>query len=241
MSDYTKVFDGASKDAAESTVLGADHDTEFNAIATAISSKADKVVAATSGNIAELDADGNLVDSGIASADLDGLTSNAQTQLTTIAPSTEITNHQAAGFHQVHNGSATLSSYSISTNVTEDTWETFGPTGATNALGAMDAWPSSARIGIFYIYAGGQTTGTSAMTIEVFGAQGTITPVDDADSNRLVWAYWNPALDNSQYGVGQQVLIPLDAALEFQIWWDIINGDTADVHIIPIGFIDGAV
>ena len=41
MSDYTKTYDGAAKDSAEAVLSGADFDTEFSAIETAISSKLD--------------------------------------------------------------------------------------------------------------------------------------------------------------------------------------------------------
>lgn len=41
MSNYTKVYDGAAKDAAQSVVTGADFDTDFSAIETAIATKLD--------------------------------------------------------------------------------------------------------------------------------------------------------------------------------------------------------
>lgn len=43
MSDYTKVFDGAAKDAAQSVVAGSDFDTEFGLIQTAVNSKVDQL------------------------------------------------------------------------------------------------------------------------------------------------------------------------------------------------------
>ena len=65
MSDYSKTYDGAAKDSSNDTILGADFDTEFSNIGTMSGTKADKVVGAVSGNIAELDGNGNLVDSGV--------------------------------------------------------------------------------------------------------------------------------------------------------------------------------
>lgn len=47
MSDYTKVYDGAAKDTAKSTVAGADFDVEFDAIETAVATKANKTGAET--------------------------------------------------------------------------------------------------------------------------------------------------------------------------------------------------
>ena len=45
MTDYTKVYDGAAKDTNESTITGADHDVEYDAIETAIATKQDSDVA----------------------------------------------------------------------------------------------------------------------------------------------------------------------------------------------------
>ena len=43
MSDYTNTFGGAAKDGINATVLGADHDTQLDAIATMSATKADKL------------------------------------------------------------------------------------------------------------------------------------------------------------------------------------------------------
>lgn len=68
MSDYSKTYNGAAKDAAEATVLGVDFDTEFDAISTAIATKANKNVPSATGNVATLSASGDLQDSGYASS-----------------------------------------------------------------------------------------------------------------------------------------------------------------------------
>jgi len=69
MSNYNKATNFAVKDTLTSgdpdkVVSGAEIDNEFNSIASAVTSKADKVAAATTDNIASLDANGNLKDSG---------------------------------------------------------------------------------------------------------------------------------------------------------------------------------
>ena len=74
MSNYNKATNFAVKDTLTSgdpdkVVSGAEIDNEFNAIASAVTSKTDKVAAATTDNLASLDANGNLKDSGVASAD----------------------------------------------------------------------------------------------------------------------------------------------------------------------------
>jgi len=65
MSDYSTSYDGAAKDAAQSTIAGADFDTEFSALETAIATKSNKIVSPTNGNLIEQDASGDLVDSGV--------------------------------------------------------------------------------------------------------------------------------------------------------------------------------
>jgi len=59
MTDYTKVYDGAAKDTAESVITGADHDVEYDAIETAIATKADKDVPIATNSIGLLDVNGN--------------------------------------------------------------------------------------------------------------------------------------------------------------------------------------
>jgi microcystin-dependent protein len=68
MSNYNKATNFAVKDTLTSgdpdkVVSGAEIDNEFNSIASAVTSKADKVAAATTDNLAALDANGNLKDS----------------------------------------------------------------------------------------------------------------------------------------------------------------------------------
>jgi len=69
MSNYNKATNFAVKDTLTSgdpdkVVSGAEIDNEFNSIASAVTSKADKVSGSTTDNLAALDANGNLKDSG---------------------------------------------------------------------------------------------------------------------------------------------------------------------------------
>jgi len=75
MSNYNKATNFAVKDTLTSgdpdkVVSGAEIDNEFNSIASAVTSKADKVAAATTDNFAALDANGNLKDSGESSGSI---------------------------------------------------------------------------------------------------------------------------------------------------------------------------
>ena len=75
MSDYSKTTDFAAKDSLPSgnpnkIIKGADIDTEFNNIATASESKANKLTSVTLDNVLSMDASGDLKDSGIASGNV---------------------------------------------------------------------------------------------------------------------------------------------------------------------------
>ncbi len=64
MSNYTNTFGGAAKDAANDIILGAAHDTEYDAVVVAVTTKADKIVSGTTDNIMTMDSGGDLKNSG---------------------------------------------------------------------------------------------------------------------------------------------------------------------------------
>lgn len=64
MADYTKSTNFTAKDTAQAVILGADHDAEFNAIASAIATKVNKITSPTANRLVSMDASGNLLDSG---------------------------------------------------------------------------------------------------------------------------------------------------------------------------------
>lgn len=77
MADYSNTFGGAAKDAAESTILGADHDTQYDAVATSSATKANKTGApATTDNLAMLTSSGDLADSLVGSDGSGNITAN---------------------------------------------------------------------------------------------------------------------------------------------------------------------
>lgn len=63
MSDYSNTYGGAAKDSAQDIILGADLDSQFDAVATSTVSKANKIVSADTDNILLMDANGDLKDS----------------------------------------------------------------------------------------------------------------------------------------------------------------------------------
>lgn len=65
MSDYTNTFGGAAKDAANSTILGSEMDTQFNGVQNMSTTKANKVSGATTDNLSKLTGTGDIADSGL--------------------------------------------------------------------------------------------------------------------------------------------------------------------------------
>jgi len=88
MSDYSKSTNFTAKDSTNATVLGAEHDTEYNAIQTAIATKANKVASPTTGNIASLTGTGDIQDSGVAASQVTTNASNIATNTADIATNT---------------------------------------------------------------------------------------------------------------------------------------------------------
>lgn len=81
MSDYVKTFDGAALDAASAAVDPTLFQSEYDKIAIAIATKANAIVGGTTGNLMKVTGVGEPADSGIDSANLDGLTGVIQTQI----------------------------------------------------------------------------------------------------------------------------------------------------------------
>jgi hypothetical protein len=63
MSDYSNTYGGAAKDSAQDIILGADIDSQLDAIETSTISKANKIVSADTDNILLMDSTGDLKDS----------------------------------------------------------------------------------------------------------------------------------------------------------------------------------
>lgn len=70
MSDYSNTFGGAAKDTAGSTIIAADHDTEYDSLATHIATKANKISSPTNGNVVAMTATGDIKDSLVTSTEL---------------------------------------------------------------------------------------------------------------------------------------------------------------------------
>lgn len=65
MADYTKVTNWTAKDAANSTILGSDFETELGAVQTMSTTKANKVGSPTADNLVSMSGTGDAADSGL--------------------------------------------------------------------------------------------------------------------------------------------------------------------------------
>jgi hypothetical protein len=244
VSDYTKVFDGATKDSGNATVLGADHDTEFDAISTAIASKMDKVTGATLGNLAELDADGNLVDSGVASEHFDNVVANIDTRLDAaeativqITPPSQETNHERATWTQLEDGSQTATGFDIDANITENTFETVGPTGsgATNIWAELDVIPSTARAIILNIDIQA-TIGAGDFDASVYAAVNGVTALQNFGT--VIAGLGRDATSGQLIGITVQAIVPCDSSQIFQMTWSSVNETAIALTAYYKGFIN---
>jgi len=122
MTDYVSNYDGAGKDAEESVVKAVQFDQEFSSIALAVGTKTESVSSPTNGNLLSVDGNGIAEDSGIASANLDSLTSNVQTQLDAKIPTlSAVTDYAKAGLTQIDGGSANVNLVNEIEDPTTDT------------------------------------------------------------------------------------------------------------------------
>lgn len=244
MSDYTNTFGGAAKDAADAAIQGSDHDTQLNSIVTHIGTKADKAVSATAGNLAELTADGDPVDSGIPSAYLDGLTGPLQTQLDNLYTDnqSDLSEYTRVGRWFLRDGTVGSNVFiNLASSLTAATWTSIGPTGAgaTVTWGGLTALPSTARILLCQMSLELTTTATSRAESHVYFTHGNdATPALNADT--LAASYgWEPHTTNSLTdGNAHMIMIPLHTDQTFKAYYSETSAGIASAIDLTIrGFI----
>jgi len=144
MSNYNKSTNFAVKDTLTSgdpdkVVSGAEIDNEFNAIASAVTSKADKVSAATANNFAALNANGNIIDSDKSESDFADA-SDTENRLSTLE--TDIDNKANKVISGTENNFAALDANGDIKDSNENQTSIINissPTGAVTAFAASTA------------------------------------------------------------------------------------------------------
>lgn len=186
MTDYTNTFGGAAQDAASATILGAEWDTEYENIATAVATKQDKIAAPTDGNLIELDGSGVPTDAGVASGSLTGLTGVVETrvdaletQLPFITPDGAISGWTRSGRFYFPNGDASLSNYSVPGSADGAWWSIGSTSGVADGIwSTLDPFtityePKALLLGVTISNTASSTFNSS---MDLYMAAGDVTP-----------------------------------------------------------------
>ena len=163
-----------------------------------------------------------------------------------VAANAQVTNHIRAGNTQLLNGSTVGNvEITISTVVTESTFESVGPTGsgADNIWAAMDILPASATFVIVDVEASISADSTSLASVQVFATSGDVSsPVADYKDNRI--AYLGGDHDAAITGISElsdfRVPIPLGAGQIFKVTWADGGSDSTGLNLIYRGFMTDA-
>lgn len=152
-----------------------------------------------------------------------------------------VTDHIRAGNIQLWSpGSGTASIFNVVSNITENTFETVGPTGsgATNIWTAMDVLPTEATAVIVAVTISVTTSGTSIGTASFYATQGDSTdPITTADNRKAyIEADFDAANKGTQYDV--EVMIPLGPTnQDFRATWFATQDTARSCSLLYRGFI----
>jgi hypothetical protein len=154
----------------------------------------------------------------------------------------QATNHIRAGNVQIYDGTtdATLAFLDVATDVTENAWETVGPTGsgATNIWADMDYLDSTATILIADALILAAPSGTGTMAAALYGASGDVaSPPAGLEENMLM----NIQIDHDAAITGSsgnsvRVQIPLGANQIFKVRWSAQSEQGLVVSLYYRGF-----
>lgn len=238
MTDYTKSIDWESRDNLGAAINAADHDTELDLIATALATKSEVASAPTVGNLAEQSAAGKLVDSGVASAPFDNVTSNLETQLVDfVDTSAAVANHVRAGNFFLNNGEVAATAFDLGL-ITEDTWESVGPTGsgADNIWTALDVLPSTARALIVMVNLDVSVIATNLGSYDIYVVTGDDTTPSLSTATLLFRKQQTADGADSAHGSGYRI-IPLNSDQVFEAHWAASNLTLGTEELTYKGFV----
>lgn len=143
-----------------------------------------------------------------------------------------VAGHVKAGNEYLQDGGTSYGTFFTSFEVTEEAWETVGPTGsgATNIWTAMDNLPSGARILKAMAYVSlVPTASTSSVSVASYITSGAVASPSVVASNRFVLESINMNSAGSGEGVitKRAIDIPLDEDRVFKVYWDESNNSSA--------------
>lgn len=136
-------------------------------------------------------------------------------------------------------GAVTTPTITVTTDVTENSFESVGPTGsgATNIWTPMDSIPSGARLAIIKII--GSVTSDGVDRVVALTVKTRMTGTSNDGNYSLSLMFGTVVDDNATgaYLVDRTVFVPLDTSRRFDITWSATNDSARSVILHLAGFV----
>lgn len=164
---------------------------------------------------------------------LDGVTSTAAELNKTDDSAAAVSGYVSGMRTYLSEAGGETTGFDVDTNVTENTFESVGPTGssATNIWTAMDSIPAGARIAI--IRAELEASCVSTLLLEVW-ARMTGNSQAAGDSNHVSKITIDGA---TGLATVEEFHVPLDSSRRFDITWNQTSASTQNINIYLAGFV----
>lgn len=155
------------------------------------------------------------------------------------SPNVAVTSYVSGFKTFIHQDGADSTTFDVAGNVTEDAYESVGPTGssATNIWTPMDSIPDGARIAIIKIAVTQVTNGTDRSSTVGVSARMTGSSSTTANTGIVNFGFPNDDYTSTGGALYELALVPLDASRRFDISWAETNTTTRSVLIYLQGFI----
>lgn len=169
---------------------------------------------------------------------------SAQTAWVTVGGSGRlvVSNHVRAGNLYVPDGAGTLSPLFVSGVVTEDTWESVGPTGsgADNIWADMDDLPSNARVLKVVAQSALVTNSTNSANTLLYVASGDVASPTAGNGTRVSFNLADDNASGFQNTDSITLEIPLGTDQVFKVYWATAdNASASAVNFYYRGFVVG--
>lgn len=138
-----------------------------------------------------------------------------------------VANYKSGDRVDLYTGDSAVNSFDAATNITENTFESVGPTGssATNTYADMDVIPANAKAAIFTIVNSITASGAGAATMDNYGRITGGSAAVGATTEKGGYAD-RPGAGNATGQTFTEVIIPLDGSNRCDITW-VATGDSA--------------
>jgi hypothetical protein len=149
-----------------------------------------------------------------------------------------VANFYPGSVRYLFSGNTAPGSFDVATNVTENTFESVGPTGsgATNIYTDMDSIPANAKAAIFTFINSCTASGAGFHTLDIFGRQTGSTLAVGSGSELFGYAN-NPGAGNATGASISRIDIPLDTSNRCDITWTATGDSGRACLAYCIGFV----